>query len=45
MYIRERLYFYNSLLENLLKKTFNNRTLGGINMCKLPKNTKGIKIY
>ena len=44
MYIQERLYFYNFLLENLLKKIFNNRALSGVDMCKLPKNTKGIKI-
>lgn len=45
MYIQERLYFYNFLLENLLKKIFNNRALSGFDMCKLPKNTKGIKFY
>ena len=43
MYIQERLYFYNFLLENLLKKIFNNLALSGFDMCKLPKNTKGIK--
>ena len=45
MYIQERLYFYNFSLENLLKKTFNNRALSGIDICKLPKNTKGTKFY